>query len=125
MEFRNSLEPCPAPTPSSLKNALFKFVSARNAYPENGEDDAGEKNRPRPRRSNSNSLLRGAPPLAPASRVPIFRAALVQTSAPIRPFHSALLHCKGRDTLQLAVADIPVDVFDDPLWLEHLAGTLV
>jgi ParB family transcriptional regulator, chromosome partitioning protein len=35
---------------------------------------------------------------------PIFRAALVQTSAALRPFHCALLRYKGGETPQLAVA---------------------
>jgi integrase len=37
----------------------------------------------------------GAPPLAPASHSPIFRAALVQTSAALRPFHSRFASLQG------------------------------
>src|ERR1700683_1746308 len=43
-------------------------------------------------------------PRARQAASPIFRAALVQTSAALRPFHSAALHCKGGETPRLAVA---------------------
>jgi ParB-like nuclease domain len=43
-------------------------------------------------------------PSRPQAVSPIFRAALVQTSAPLRPFHCALLRYKGGETPQLAVA---------------------
>ena len=47
---------------------------------------------------------RGPAPTRPQAASPIFRAALVQTSASLRPFHSALLRYKGGDTPQLALA---------------------
>jgi hypothetical protein len=47
---------------------------------------------------------RGPAPTRPQAASPIFRAALVQTSADAPPFHSASLYCKGGDTPQLAVA---------------------
>jgi hypothetical protein len=43
-------------------------------------------------------------PTRPQAASPIFRAALVQTSAALRPFHSALLRYKGGETPRLAVA---------------------
>jgi hypothetical protein len=43
-------------------------------------------------------------PSRPQAVSPIFRAALVQTSAALRPFHYALLRYKGGETPQLAVA---------------------
>ncbi len=47
----------------------------------------------------------GASPHASASRSPIFRAALVQTSASLRPFHfRSRSRSKGGDTPQLALA---------------------
>ena len=47
---------------------------------------------------------RGPAPTRPQAVSPIFRAALVQTSAALRPFHSALLRYKGGETPQLALA---------------------
>ena len=61
---------------------------------------------PVPGRGNANPAL-GKGSFAPRARQaasPIFRAALVQTSPALRPFHSAALHCDGGETPRLAVA---------------------
>src|ERR1700691_6120980 len=61
---------------------------------------------------------RGPAPTRPQAASPIFRAALVQSSAFARPFHSALLRYKGGDTPQLALATPRLRQVAFGIWLK-------
>ena len=61
---------------------------------------------------------RGPAPTRPQAASPIFRAALVQTSASLRPFHSAPLRYKGGDTPQLALATPRLRQVAFGIWLK-------
>ena len=70
------------------------------------------------RRPPRTAKLRGPAPTRPQAASPIFRAALVQTSASLRPFHSALLRYKGGDTPQLALATPRLRQVAFGIWLK-------
>jgi hypothetical protein len=57
-------------------------------------------------------------PSRPQAVSPIFRAALVQTYASLRPFHSALLRYKGGETPQLALATPRLRQVAFGIWLK-------
>jgi hypothetical protein len=73
---------------------------------------------PVPARNADLKAARGPAPTRPQAVSPIFRAALVQTSAALRPFHSALLRYKGGDTPQLALATPRLRQVAFGIWLK-------